>query len=113
MGKNVLVVDDDMPIRQLLDGLLRHLGHTPHTVSSGADALRKIETTPFDLFLVDYNMPIMRGDELAREIKRQRPTAPVVLITGSPPQDVPDYIDRVMRKPFSLAELAEVLSAFL
>jgi CheY-like chemotaxis protein len=111
VGRRVLVVDDELGVRELLQSLLRHLGHTSEGASCGAEALRKIEQAEFDLFFADLHMPVMKGDELAREIKRRKPGATVVLITGGElPGPLPE-IDRLLRKPFSLAELQDTISS--
>jgi CheY-like chemotaxis protein len=110
--KLVLVVDDEHQIRELFGSVLRQLGHVWETACDAAEALRKVENTEFDLVFTDFNMPGMNGFELAQEIKRRKQRMPVVLITGSSPEFVPPHIDRVLRKPFTVDELRETISAF-
>ena len=110
-GKRVLVVDDERPFTDLLTNLLGRLGHTAEAASSAAEALSKIEGAEFDLVLTDFNMPVMKGDELAREIKKRKHGMPVVLVTASPPQSLSQDIDRVLLKPFSVRELCETIAS--
>jgi CheY-like chemotaxis protein len=110
--KLVLVVDDELPIRELLANLLGHLGHVWETACDAAEALSKVEKAEFDLVLTDLNMPGMNGYELAREIKRRKQRMPVVLITGNPPPNVPPHIDRVLLKPFTVEELRATIASF-
>jgi CheY-like chemotaxis protein len=110
-GKHVLVVDDESRVRDLLQSLLRRLGHTSQAVAGGGEALGHIEKGSFDLFLVDFNMPEMKGDELAREIKKRKPGAPVILITGTEPARAFPEFDRLLLKPFSLSQLSDTISS--
>ena len=111
VGKRVLVVDDELSVRELLTTLLERLGHTSETACNAVEALVKVENTEFDLILSDLNMPGMKGDELAREIKRRKKGTPVVLITGSQSQNVSPDFDRVLLKPFAMQELRETLAS--
>jgi CheY-like chemotaxis protein len=110
-GKRVLVVDDELPVREMMVNLLHHLGCDCESVSSAAEALSKSEANNFDLFLIDFHMPGMTGDQLAREIKERKPGAPVVLITGDHAQSASKDIDRVLFKPVSLAELRTLIAS--
>jgi CheY-like chemotaxis protein len=109
--KRVLVVDDELPFRNLLTNLLGRLGHTAEAASSAAEALSKIEGAEFDLILTDFNMPGMKGDELAHEIKKRKQGMPVVLATSGPPENLSQDIDRVLLKPFSVQELIETIAS--
>ncbi|MFO1501679.1 MAG: response regulator [Verrucomicrobiota bacterium] len=105
----ILLVEDDPLVRRSVEMLLTHLGHSVEAAESGTDALAKMERTEFSLVLADLHMPGMKGDELAREIRRLRPKVPIVLITGSgsrPPS--PEFV-RVLNKPFAIDELRDVL----
>jgi len=109
--KHVLVVDDEGAVRDLVAGMLRHLGYASQTAANAIDALSHIDTTAFDLVIADLHMPGMAGDQLADEIKKRKPMIPVLLITGDQPETLPPSIDRLLHKPFSLSELREALSA--
>jgi CheY-like chemotaxis protein len=110
-AKKVLVVDDEAAVRDLVAGLLRHLGHEARTAGTGAEALAALGAADFDLHFVDLQMPGMRGDELAAEIKKRKPDTVVVLITGSEPRELPSAIDHVLLKPFSLDDLRLAIAA--
>ena len=110
--KRVLVVDDELPVRELLGNMLTHLGHSWEAACNVTEALSKIESTEFDLVLTDLNMPGTNGVELAREIKRRNPETPVILMTGSQLQNPSPDIDDVLRKPFSAQQLRELIASF-
>jgi CheY-like chemotaxis protein len=109
--KCILVVDDEPAVRELVELLLRRLGHFVHTAESATEALAKLQTNDFDLVMTDFLMPGMRGDQLAQEIKKHRKDLPVVLLTGQRPEYVTPEIARVLGKPFSRDQLQEVVSA--
>ena len=80
----LLVVDDDEPSRDMLARRLRKRGHEVEVAESGRAALHKIESTRFDLVLLDFMMPGMTGIEV---LERLRPTwsaneLPVIMVTG-------------------------------
>jgi CheY-like chemotaxis protein len=110
--KRVLVVDDELPVRELIGTMLVHLGHSWEAAGNAAEALAKIESTEFDLVLTDLNMPGMNGVELAREIKKRKQETPVILITGGPFQNLSPDIDRVLHKPFSAQALRDLVASY-
>jgi signal transduction histidine kinase len=79
----ILLVDDDPGVRATVASLLGEDGHTVVEAGSGAEALSCLETNDrFDLLMTDLGMPKMNGWELIRSAKVQRPSLPVVLVTG-------------------------------
>jgi signal transduction histidine kinase/CheY-like chemotaxis protein len=75
-GLSVLLVDDNETNRRILCGMTRGWGMRPCAVESGALALAALETAqqkgdPFRLVLIDGNMPVMDGFELAERIKKE------------------------------------------
>jgi two-component system, sensor histidine kinase and response regulator len=75
-GLAVLVVDDNETNRRILSAMTQGWGMRPSAVNSGASALAAMETSqkngdPFRLFLIDGNMPVMDGFELAERIQKR------------------------------------------
>jgi CheY-like chemotaxis protein len=80
---SVLVVDDHESFLSFIrHGLMRH-GYQPVTATSGAEALRLLETTPIEIVVTDVIMPGMDGIELLREIRARRPDLPVIAMTAA------------------------------
>jgi len=77
--RRILVVDDDDDIRELARTVLEGAGFAVSTAARGARALDLIVDSPFDLLLLDINMPEMDGWETLRLLRaEQRPFAPAV-----------------------------------
>ena len=81
-GKQVLVVDDNYTNRCILEKQLQFWKLKPVIAGSATDALSILKTTSFDLVLTDMQMPGIDGSELAREIKRNYPALPVILLSS-------------------------------
>jgi len=69
-GVRVLIADDNAKSRTILSAIVKRLGATVETVSSGEDAICGIRNTPFDLLLVDAQMPGADGFAVARYARR-------------------------------------------
>ena len=105
---SILLVDDDPQIRRLCRITLEMAGFKVFEADSPTAALAiwETESAAIDLLLTDFNMPGMTGLELAKLLHDQRPSLPVLLISGcylgTPP--VPSEIC-FLEKPFSLPAL--------
>ena len=114
--KHVLVVDDDVEIRNLLRSLLGRQGLSVDDAADGATALELIQERNYGVVLLDLLMPGMDGFTLLDKINRPGMTSPVVLvITGADRRDVekldPNRIHGVVRKPFDPDELVALVVA--
>lgn len=85
----ILVVDDDERVRQFLKDLLKEADYEVDLVPDGAQALKRIETEPPDLVLLDVIMPGMGGLEVLRFLKspQQPGFLPVIILTGDTDMD--------------------------
>ena len=109
----ILVVDDELVIRESLAGWLRRDGYHISTVPSGEDAVETLKTNSFDM-LLDIQMDGMSGMEVLAHVKEEYPDIDVIMITafGSVPSAVKamkshafDYI----LKPFDPDELGVLI----
>ncbi len=78
----VLIVDDEEMIIESLEGILSDDGFEVLHAFNGYEALKKIEMESPDIVLLDIWMPGMDGIETLKEIKKNYPTLPVIMITG-------------------------------
>ncbi|MBW2017946.1 MAG: sigma-54-dependent Fis family transcriptional regulator [Deltaproteobacteria bacterium] len=79
---SIMIVDDEMIIRESFIHWFRKYGHRVEAAASGSEALEKLEKTAFDLLFVDIKMPGMDGIELLERIKEEYPDTIVVIITA-------------------------------
>jgi DNA-binding response OmpR family regulator len=84
MAKRILVVDDDEMVLIALNELLRPEGFEVHTVSSGTEALKRIDENTYDLLMLDIIMPEMDGFELCKRIREKEGLreTPIVFLTA-------------------------------
>jgi two-component system, cell cycle sensor histidine kinase and response regulator CckA len=79
----ILIVDDEEPIRRLVNRILQSAGYITRVASSGADALGVADgPEPIDLMVTDMMMPEMNGDEVARRLRQKYPALKVLYYTG-------------------------------
>lgn len=78
----VLVVDDEELILQMLKTFFRHRRDQCDVAPNGVEALRFVESRPYDLVLSDVSMPGMGGLELVGEVKKLQPHAVCILMSG-------------------------------
>jgi DNA-binding response OmpR family regulator len=113
----VLVVDDEVRIRDLVRRYLEHEGHQVLTAGSGAEALQAVRRTALDLVVLDLRLPDIPGEEVAAEIRRMG-DVPILMLTAK--VDERDRIhgleigaDDYVTKPFSPRELVLRVGAIL
>lgn len=78
----IMVVDDEMIVRESLYQWFRKSGHRVEAVGSGFEALEKLEKDQFDVLFVDIKMPKMGGLELLEKVRVEYPDSDVVIITA-------------------------------
>jgi CheY-like chemotaxis protein len=111
----ILVVDDDPDVRQLVVSCLESLGYHIRSAADGRAALDMLaENTPIDLLLIDVAMPEINGIETVRAMLRKRPNLPFLYMTGYVGRAHLDEGERrVLKKPFTVAELSSKVEEIL
>jgi len=87
MDKNntaILIVDDDSSISGFLSRALERRGFAPTVAGSAEEFLGKLLLEPFELALIDVNLPGMDGITLTKEIKTRAGTCDIIIMTGDP-----------------------------
>jgi DNA-binding NtrC family response regulator len=79
---SILIIDDEMAIRESLQTLLEMEDYRVDTAETGEEGLTKIAEQPFDLILLDLALPDRNGLEILREIRDRDPSLAVILITA-------------------------------
>jgi CheY-like chemotaxis protein len=121
MAKRILVVDDHAPTRTLVRAILESDRTEKFEIvegSNGLECLQRYEADgPFDLILLDVNMPEMDGYEACRLLREQGCRVPIVFVTAN--KDMKDYTagraaggDSYLVKPVARAALRSVVGLF-
>ena len=84
----VYVVDDDADVLGSLRFLLETDGFDVRTFRNGAALLNAVRATGVDCFVIDYKMPDMNGIDLASRLRNRDISAPIILITGYPDENI-------------------------
>ncbi len=113
--KSILVADDDPGVLESLSLLLRIDRHTVVATTNGCEALALFTQQRFDLVIVDYAMPEMQGNELARNIKQIEPAQPVLMVTAYFEKVVDSNIpvNAILSKPFAINDLRRAIAKLL
>ena len=111
MAERILVVDDDIGVREALSEFLLSLGYVVVAVENGEDALAEFGKGEFDVVMADLIMPNMDGMELLRRIREIKDNEVIFLmITGHPSistavEAINRGADDYITKPFHLEDV--------
>jgi CheY-like chemotaxis protein len=113
--KRILLVDDQQSVREAISLLLSLNEHTVVEASNGAEALDLFTRHRFDLVITDFDMPKMKGNELAARIKQLSPAHPILMITAHVERlgDSNNPVDAILNKPFELGDLRQAMAKLL
>ena len=111
-SKRVLVVDDDLSVRELLGEYLRGRGHSVDTADSGEEAVRRLPAQDFDVVIADLKMPGVGGLEVLRAARGLERVPAFILISGYATLDsaiscLQEGAHDYLLKPFRLSDLHE------
>lgn len=109
-SKRILIVDDEPSMRMAISESLESCGYLTETAIDGAEALRKFERGVWDLVVTDVRMPGISGLEVLKEVRKQAPETPVILITAygtvnTAVEAMKSGATDFIMKPFSLEDL--------
>ena len=120
MTPKIMVVEDDQPILDLMDMLIRKLNYEPILVSNGLEALELVNLDPPALILLDVMMSPINGWEFLEKLRGEynMREIPVVLFTASPSIDekmaqLKDPNLGILVKPVSFAQLKTEIERYL
>jgi CheY-like chemotaxis protein len=115
--ENILVVDDEEPVRKLFKEALERFGYEVVVASDGKEGMKLFKEHPADLIITDIFMPEKDGHDFIFEIKQEFPAARIFAITGKKsfnPQielDIAKLLGaiRVFSKPCKLSDLLDAI----
>lgn len=86
--KTILCIDDNPDVLECEKAFLESFGYSVLIAPSGGEGLALASMHPVDLVIVDYCMPEMNGQEVAIEMRRLMPRAPIIMLSGA--VDIPE-----------------------
>ena len=114
LRKRILLVDDERFVRESIARLLSKDEHNVVEANNGAEAFALFTRGQFDLVMTDFEIPFMKGNELAARIKQLAPCQPILMITGHGKRRGPDNpVDAVLNKPVALDRLRAAMAKLL
>jgi DNA-binding NtrC family response regulator len=107
---NSLIVDDDPEIRNQLTLILENESYLVEIAENGKKAIRMCEKNPFDVALIDVELPDIKGTELLHMLNEKQPKMVKIIITGYPSvenaaKSVNEQADGYITKPIDVPEL--------
>lgn len=116
----ILCIDDEPLLRELIKELLERDGHEVEVSDGGQSGLDEFRLArqrgrPFDVVITDLGMPYVDGRQVAKTIKQESPSTPVVMLTGwgafmKEDGNAPEQVDDIISKPPRTRELRDVLT---
>jgi DNA-binding NtrC family response regulator len=117
---SILVIDDESEIREGLELLLKTEGYSVASAETASSGLSRLEERPYDLMLLDVSLPDRNGIELLKDVHRQDPHLPILLITAYGSIEMAraafksgamDYITKPWSNDELLAQVAQAVEA--
>lgn len=117
MNKKIIVAEDSNIIQNLLKRILSQIKYDVFCVKNGKQVMELINKKPYDLILMDINMPVMNGIECSqaiRKLDKEWKNIPIFAITGNAADySEEDYlklgIDKLIPKPINYDFLVEMI----
>lgn len=114
-AKDVLIAEDDATLRELICEALRKIGLSCDAVVDGVEAVEHLKANDYAVVLLDLAMPRLDGTRVLKTVgpwKTFQMAASVVLALTAFPnlQTLDDNVQAVIRKPFNVQELAEIVN---
>ena len=114
----LLIVDDEVDVREFAKSFFRKRGIEVHTASGGGDALKLIEEIKPDLVLLDVRMEEMTGVEVLRKLRENKNDIKVIMVTGVEDEEIINEANSwgvrgYVHKPLVLDELEKIVMAEL
>src|SRR5216117_3172390 len=113
MRKKILLVDDDLAVRESLARALAYEDYLVLPAKNGEEALQIAAAAKIDLALLDLNMPVKNGWDTFERLSLEAPDVPIIIITARPNQLFPALAagaGALMEKPLDLQKLIRAIA---
>ncbi len=116
--KKILLIDDEIEIRQYMQEYFEDSGYTVTIAGDGLEGIEKFGAGAFDLVLCDMMMPKLLGIEVLRRIKASKPEQRIIMLTGVKEETMVAQAKALgcfyyLNKPFNLSDLEKQVSEAL
>ncbi len=120
MAKKILVIDDEEGIQNLLRNMLSSKGYEVDIAGDGEQGLEMALSNPYDLILLDLNLPKLDGQSICTELKfdPNKKDVPIIMLTGR--SDIKEKAigeevgaNEYISKPFEIKALFDVINGYL
>ncbi|MEW6455136.1 MAG: response regulator [Acidobacteriota bacterium] len=113
--KRILVIDDEILLRNLLEEFLSYNGYKVDGVGNDVDAIKLLKKRNYHLIIIDYNLGDKKGSELISQIKEFSSSTPILGISGKHVKEefIEAGADGFVSKPFYLNNLLNVIKKLL
>ena len=111
-GVVVLCIDDNQDVLECEKAFLESFGYTVLIAPSGGKGLELASIHSVDVVIVDYFMPEMNGPEVAIEMRRLRPQAPIIMLSGAVdvPEEALQWVDAFIAKDHLASQLLPAIA---
>ena len=108
----LLYIDDNQDVLDSVKSFLECFGHTVLTAPNGGSGLELASIHAVDIVIVDYLMPKMNGQEVAIEMRRLKPGAPIIMLSAAAdvPQQALELVDAFISKDCLATELLPAIA---
>ena len=108
----LLCIDDNEDVLECEKSFLETFGYTVLTAASGGKGLELASKYSVDVVILDYFMPEMNGQEVALEMRRLKPLAPIILLTGAVdiPEQTLNLVDALIAKDRLASQLLPAIA---
>jgi two-component system, chemotaxis family, chemotaxis protein CheY len=113
--RSILIVEDDLEIRNMLTWILGSEGYRTATAENGSRGLAMLEDLRPDLVILDGHMPVLDGIGFANQLRQRGLDFPILAMTASRGSTWPKDIGAIasIAKPFDLDELLALVASLL
>jgi YesN/AraC family two-component response regulator len=119
--KRILIIDDDIHVRDMLERLLRKAGYDAQPAENGVEAMKMHRENPMDLVITDIIMPEKEGLETITEFRRDYPSVKLIAISGGGRIGPANYLkmakllgaERTYAKPVDTSQLLSAIGELL
>ena len=115
---SILIAEDNLVNQQVMIRMLNKLGYHADVAANGLEVLQMLERRPYDVILMDVQMPEMDGFEASKEIRKKWPKGPKIIaltayaLQGDREKCIAAGMDNYISKPVKLEKLGAVLDSY-